>query len=132
MLQRDINVRTDLFVPRDRFQKLAGDFVGIRVEETHPPQVFNFCQTLQQQSKAIFQAQVFAIAGGVLADQRDFAHTIGSQPLRFSNYGFKMTRPELSAKLGNNAEATRMVTALSDLDVSRRFGVASTRGVVSS
>src|SRR5213080_899520 len=109
MLQRNVNVRANLFVGGDGFQQLAGDLVGIGVKEAYPAQVFNLRQTLQQRCQAVLETQVFAITGGVLADQGNFAHAIGSQPLGLGNYRLKMPRAELPAKLRNDAETTRMV-----------------------
>ncbi len=73
VLQRHVHVGADFFVLRDRVEQLAGDFVGIGVEKTHPAQIFDAGEFFEQQGQAIFQAEVFAVAGGVLADERDFA-----------------------------------------------------------
>src|SRR6478609_8132676 len=85
------------------------------------PEIFNLCQPLQQQGEPIFQTEVFAVAGGVLSYERDLAHATGGKALCFSNDRFKMARAKLAAQLRNDAEAARMVTAFSNLDVSRRF-----------
>ena len=59
----------------------------------------NLRQPLQQQSKAVFQAKIFAVTSGVLADERDLAYAAGGQSLGFSNHGFKMPGTKLAAKL---------------------------------
>ncbi len=41
VLQRHIDIGADLFVSGNRFEQAACNFVGIRVEETDPAQVFN-------------------------------------------------------------------------------------------
>ena len=66
----------------DGLQQLAGDLVGISVEEAHPAQLLDLRQTLQQQRQAILQAEVFAVAGRVLPDERDFADALLGQLLR--------------------------------------------------
>src|SRR5438309_8396531 len=101
------------------FQQLARNLIGISVKKTHPAQPLSLCQSRQQQCQSVFQSEVFAIAGGVLADKGDFAYSIGGQPLGFSYYGFKMAGAELAAKLGNDAEAARMITAFCNLEIRR-------------
>ena len=103
----------------DGFQQLAGDLVGIGVEEADPAQLFDLRQPLQQQRQPIFQAEVFAVAGGVLPDQRDLAHALLRQALRFGDDGLKAARAKLAAKLRNNAERAGMIAALGNLDVGR-------------
>src|SRR5205085_8170485 len=104
MLQRNVNVRANLCVGSNRLQQLAGDLVGIGVEKPYPAQVSNLRQPLQQQCQAVLETQVFAITGGVLADQGNFAHALGSQALGLRNYRLKMPRTELPAKLRNDTE----------------------------
>ncbi len=75
MLQRNVNVGADFLVGGDGFQQAAGDLVGIGVEEAYPAQSLDCRELLQQQRQAVFQAKIFAITGGVLANQRDLAHS---------------------------------------------------------
>ena len=86
VLQGNIHVGADFFVRGDGFQQLAGDFVGIGVEKTDPAQIFDCGQLLQQQRQAIFQSEIFAVAGGVLPDQGDFAHAGLGQAFRLGNH----------------------------------------------
>src|SRR5205085_9108268 len=62
-----------------------------------------------QQRQAIPQTEVFAVAGGVLADERDLAHARARQPLRLGDHRFKAPRAEFAAKLRNDAESARVV-----------------------
>ena len=117
---------------RDRIQKLAGDFVGIGVEKTNPAQIFDGGEFLQQQSQAIFQAEIFAVAGGVLADEGNLADAALRQALGLGNDGFKAARTKLAAQLGNDAEGAGMVAAFGNLDIRHVPGVARMRGVASS
>ena len=96
-----------------------GNLVGISVEEANPLQAFDARELFQQQGQAIFQAKVFAEAGGVLSDERDFAHAGLGQPLGFRDDGFETPRAKLSAKLGNDAEAAGMIAAFGDFDIGR-------------
>ena len=75
------------------------------------------------------QTQVFAVAGGVLADQVDLAHALLEQARGFGNHRFEAPAAELAAILRDHAEGAGMVAALGDLDVGEMPGVASTRGV---
>ncbi len=58
----------------DRVQQALRDLVWICVQKPHPAQVFDACEFLQQQRQAVLQSKIFAVAGRVLADQRDLAH----------------------------------------------------------
>ena len=109
-----------------------GDFVGIRVEEANPLQAVDARELFQQQGEAVFQSEVLAVAGGVLSDERDFAHAGLRQALGFGDDGFETPRAELSPQLGNDAEAAGMIAAFGDFDIGRISGVVSTRGVWSS
>ena len=54
---------------------------------------------IQQLRQTIRQAEVFAIAGGVLANQRNLLHAFGHQALRFGYDRFKSSRAKFSAQL---------------------------------
>src|SRR5712692_5364282 len=117
VLQRHIDVRANLAMRGDGFEQTAGDLVGISVEKANPAHLFDASQLFQQQCKAILEAKLLAVAGRVLANQRDFAHAGAGQALSFRDNGFKAPRPELTAQLGNNAEAAGMIAALGNLKV---------------
>ena len=100
------------------FEQLAGDLVGIGVEEAHPAEVFDLREPLEQQREAVLQAEVFAVAGGVLADERDFAHALLRRGAAASAMtDSKRRRAELAAQLRDDAEAAGMIAAFGDLDV---------------
>ena len=62
--------------------RLAGDLVRVGVQETYPTQIFDLRELFEQQRKAIFQSEVFAVAGRVLSDERDFAYACLRKLLR--------------------------------------------------
>src|SRR5208283_4685575 len=64
-------------------------------------------------------AEIFAIAGCILPDERDLAHTLLRQTLRFGNDRFEPPRTKLPPQLRNDAERAGMIAALRNLDVSR-------------
>ena len=61
--------------------------------------------------------EVFAVAGGVLADEGDLADALGDEVLGFGDDGAYAAGAELAAELGDNAEAAGMIAAFGDLDV---------------
>ncbi len=69
MLQRDIEIFADIVVPGDGLQQPAGDAVRIGVKEAQPAQAGNGRQSVEQLGEAIFDAEIFAVAGRVLADE---------------------------------------------------------------
>ena len=97
----------------------AGDAVGIGVEEAQPAQAVDAGECVEQRGEAVFQAEVFAVAGGVLADERDLLHAAGDELLRFGDDGLEAARAEFAAQVGNDAEAAGVVAALGDFDVGR-------------
>src|SRR4051812_11137524 len=113
MLQRDVNVRTDLLVCSNRLQQLARDLIWIRIQEPHPVKLLDLRQSLQQQCQPVLQAQVFAIAGRVLPNEHDLPHATLSEIFRFSNNRFKPARTEFPTQLRDDAKTARMVTSLS-------------------
>src|ERR1022692_3763069 len=117
MLQGNVDVGADVVVGGDDFKQAARNFVGIRVEEANPAQVFDGGQLFQKQGEAIFQAEIFTVAGGVLSDQGDFADARPRQSLGFGNHRFETARAELAAQLGNDAKTAGMIAAFGDFDV---------------
>ncbi len=65
------------------------------------------------------QAEVFAVTGGVLADEGDLPDAAGDEGFGFGDDGLEAAGAELAAELGDDAEAAGMVAALGDLDVGR-------------
>ena len=124
VLQRHVDVGTNIVVGGDRLQQSSGDFVGISVKEANPLQAVDASELFQQQSEAVFQSEIFAVAGCVLSDERDFAHAGLRQSFGFGDHGFETPRAKLSAKLGNDAEAAGMIAAFGDFDI----GGGSRRG----
>ena len=89
MLQRHINIGADFFVSRDRVQQPLRNLIRIGVKETHPAQFLDGCKFFEQQCQSVFQPEILAVAGRVLADQRDLAHAGMRQSLGFRNHRFK-------------------------------------------
>ena len=132
VLQRHVEILADVVVARDGVEQPAGDAIGIGVEEAQPAQTLDARQRVEQRRQTVLDAQVFAVAGRVLADQRDLLHAAGDQLLALRRPRLEAPRAELAAQVRNHAETARVVAALGNLDVCRRAGVESNRGVVSS
>src|SRR5215471_5504717 len=120
MLQRYVNVGADVLVRGDGVEQSTGDFVRIGIEKPNPAELLNSGERVQQQRKAILQAKVLAVAGRVLADERNLLHPRSRQPLGFRNHGFKPSRAKLPPQLWNDAKTARMIAAFCDFDVRRR------------
>src|SRR5215469_9689349 len=101
----------------DGLEQLAGDLVGIRVEEANPPQALDLHKLFEEEGQSVFQAEVFAVAGRVLADESDFADAGAGQMFGFGHHRFKAARAELASKLRDDAKSAGMIASLSNLDV---------------
>jgi len=107
-------------VLRDGFKQLAGDAVGVGVEDAEPAQAVDFGQSVKQRGQAVFEAQVFAIAGGVLADEGDLLNAASDEALGFGDNRFETPRAEFAAQIGDDAEGAGVVAAFGDFDVGGR------------
>ena len=122
MLEGQVQVVADVVVAGDGFEQAAGDAVGVGVEEAEPAEVGDFGERVEECGEAVLEAEVFAVAGGVLADEGDLADAAGDELLGFGDDRFKSSGAEFSAQVGDDAEGAGVVAALGDLDVGRGFG----------
>ena len=58
------------------FEQAGGDLVGVGVEEAEPAEAFELGEGVEQLREAVSEAEVFAVAGGVLADEGDLADAL--------------------------------------------------------
>src|SRR5262249_22956788 len=119
VLQGDIDVRANLLVACDGLKQLRRDLVRIGIKKAYPLEVIDLCQPLEQGRKTILQPKIFAIASGVLPDQRDLAHTPMREVPALGDNRCKMAGAKFAAKLRNNAERTWVITALRNFDIRR-------------
>ena len=87
MLEGDVEVFGDVVVARDGVEEARGDFVGVGVEEAEPAEAGEWGEGFEEVGETVFQAEVFAVAGGVLADEGDFADALGDEVLGFGDDG---------------------------------------------
>ena len=121
MLERDVEIFADVVVLGDGVEQLAGDAVGVGVEEAEPAQAFDAGEGVEEGGEAVFDAEVFAVAGGVLADEGDFLDAAGDELPGFSDDGFEAAGAEFAAQVGDDAEGAGVVAALGDFDVGGGF-----------
>ena len=119
VLQRHVEVFADVVVAGDGFEQAAGDAVGIGVEEAQPAEALDCGRGVEESGEAVFEAEVFAVTGGVLADEGDFPDAVRDELLGFGDDGFEAAGAEFAAEVGDDAEAAGVVAALGDLDVGR-------------
>ena len=101
-------------------QQLPGDPVGVRVEEADPffARGVDLGQAFEKAGQPIGEAEVFAVGGGVLPNQIDFANAPIEEARGFGDHGFQMAAAEMAAILRDHAEGAGMVAAFRDFDVS--------------
>ena len=85
VLQRDVEILGDVVVLRHGFEQARGDLVGIGVEEAQPAEAGEAGEGFEQLGEAVGEAEVFAVAGGVLADEGDLADALRDEVLRFGD-----------------------------------------------
>src|SRR5437868_3804452 len=103
----------------DGLEQTRGDLVRVRVEEAQPLEAGEDGQRVEQRGEAILQAEIFSVAGGVLANEGDLADALCDELFGFGDDGLQPARAELPAKLRDDAEAAGVVTALCYFDVGR-------------
>ena len=120
VLEGDVEIFADVVVLCDGFEELVGDAVGIGVEEAEPAEVGDSGELVEERGQAVFEAEVLAVAGGVLTDEGDLLDAAGDEGLSFCDYGFEAAGTELSAEVGDDAEGAGVVASLGDFDVGGR------------
>ena len=96
VLQRHVDVLHQRRVLGDGIEQLLRHFVRIAVEEPDPLGVlgFDLRQARQQLRQAVLQAEILAVAGGVLADQVDLAHALREQARGFGDHALETAAAE--------------------------------------
>jgi len=117
VLQGNVEIFADVVVLGDGFKQLVGDAVGVGVEEAEPAEVGDAGELVEEGCEAVFEAQVFAVAGGVLADEGNFLDAAGDEGLGLGDDGLKAAGTKFAAEVGDDAEGAGMVAALGDFDV---------------
>jgi len=89
-------------------------------------------ETMRQVREAVGEAEIFAVARGVLADQVDLADALGEHASGFDDNRFETAAAKVAAKLRDHAERAGMIAALGDFNVSvvARGGKHARREVV--
>ena len=122
MLEWNVEIFADVVMAGDGREQAAGDAVGVGVEEAEPAEAFDAGERVEEGGEAVLEAEVFTVAGGVLADEGDLPDAAGDELLGFGDDRLEAAGAELAAQVGDDAEGARVVAALGDLDVSRGSG----------
>ena len=117
MLEGDVEVLGDGIVAGHRFKQAGGDLVGVGVEEAEPAEAGQGGKGVEEFGEAFLEAEVFAVAGGVLADEGDLADSLGDEVLGLGDDGAHAAGAELAAELGDDAEGAGVIAAFGDFDV---------------
>ena len=121
-------------VLRDGVEQFLRDFIRISVKEANPLRLrrLDLREPRQQLRQAVFQSEIFPVAGGILADQIDFPDALAKKPRGFGNHRFKPAAAEIAAILRDHAKSAGMIAALGDLHVGKmaRRGQNARRQVV--
>ena len=100
-------------------EQTACDAVRISVEKAQPAQAVDAGEFVEQRGETVLEAEVFAVAGGVLADERNLLDAARNELLGFGDDGLETPRAEFAAQVGDDAEGAGVVAALGDFDVGR-------------
>ncbi len=114
VLEGDVEVLGDVVVVRWRgLEQVRRDLIGVGVEEAQPAEAGQDGECVEEGGEAVSKAEVFAVAGGVLADEGDLADA--PRAMRFSASAMMedMRRERnLPRSLRDDAEAAGMVAGL--------------------
>ncbi len=117
VLERQVEIFADVGVRGDGFEQASGDAVGIGVEEAEPAEAFDAGEGVEERGEAVAEAEVFAVTGGVLANEGDFADAAGNELLGFGDDGLEAAGAEFAAEVGDDTEGAGVVATLGDFDV---------------
>ena len=117
MLEGDVEILGDVVVARHGLEQVRRDLVWVGVEEAQPAEAGKDGEGVEERGEAVGEAEVFAVAGGVLADEGDLADALGDEVFGLGDDGRHAARTELAAKLRDDAEAAGVVAAFGDFDV---------------
>src|ERR1019366_4980229 len=104
VLEWNVEIFADVVMAGDGREQAAGDAVGVGVEEAEPAEAFDAGERVEQEGEAVLEAEIFAVAGGVLADEGDLPDAAGDELLGFGDDRLEAAGAELSAQVGDDAE----------------------------
>jgi len=100
VLERNVEIFADVVVLGDGVEEFIGDAVGVGVEEAEPTQVGDACELVEEGGEAVFEAEIFAIASCVLADEGEFLNAALDELAGFGDDGFEPAERNLPRRLG--------------------------------
>src|SRR6266542_1359573 len=130
MLQRNIDVASDLVAPRDGVDKFIAPMRRVRIKQTHPEVPLDFLNFAKKAGKrwaarrvhwltgsGLRCPKIHPVIGRVLADQINLANTFADESPNFRQHRLWRTAAVLPAHLWNHAKTARMIAALCNLYV---------------
>ena len=125
VLQRDVDIRTDLRIVGHQVEHILREAGGIAVVQPDPRKAVDFGQLFQQTGKAALAITVQAVIGRILCDDDQFlglgieaaSGTVGRQPACFFHQVFKRNAHMRTADQRNGAIGAGAVAAFGNLQV---------------
>ncbi len=97
MLEGHVEIFCDGVVFGHRLEQARGDLVGVGVEEAQPAEAGEDGEGVEEGGEAVGEAEVFAVAGGVLADEGDLADALCDEVFGFGDDRGHAAGAELAA-----------------------------------
>ena len=116
MLDRDIQIVTDLCLPGDGVNELVGEIVGVEIVEPHPVEG-KPAQLPQQRRQLLFAVQVDAVAGDILGDDDALLHPGVSQMLRLRQHVLHAAAAVSAPQGGDHAVGAAVAAPLSNAEI---------------
>ena len=131
VLQRDVDIRTDLRIVRHDAQDVLGEAGGIAVVQADPLDAVDLGQLLQQPCQAAFPVAVKTVVSRILGDDDQLPHALGGQAAGFFHQILDGHAHMRAADERDGAVGTTPVAAFRDFQIGimRRRGEDAAQGV---
>jgi len=114
MLDRHVQIGTDLWVPVQDSDEFRGDFCRVGIEEADPHQLFQSGQFPEESGKGGAAGQVPPVGRCVLGDEDQFPNPPANQLTGLGYDVFGGAATGRTAEGGNNAVRTSIFATLGD------------------
>ena len=121
MLDGNVEIGQDLFLPGHRVDQFLGDLVRIEVVQADPVDAADGAEFTQQFRQLVAAVQVDTVAGDVLGDDDQFLHAAAGQLLRLRQDIFHGAAAVFAPQGGDDAVGAVVVAALGDAQIRRVF-----------
>ena len=118
VLNRKIQIMTDLRFFFHNLDQLVVNFLRIAVKHTDPADSFDLTELLKKKMQSFFAVKVCAVYSGFLCNQDQFFDTLRCHILGLLQQAFLRYTAKFSAKGWDNAVSTVLITAFGNLKIS--------------